>query len=134
MKITILWHVEHEFYNVRIRKGMRTISQSAMRMRRKIYNVEDVRWRYHVVLTLSEKSLLKCKEKGIDSSLIRPFLNKVKSVFTDKKYFWKYEEGRKSERPHFHLLFDLKEKVENKSNEIEKIMDVGDVYNFVDKS
>ena len=129
--ITVLWHVFDEFYNVRIPVGMKTISQSTMRMRSKIYNVEGVNWNYHVILTLDDSSIKKIKD-GIDSKILSNCFKKTKEVFgADLTSFWKYEEGRESERPHFHLLFDLKE-TEESDKVIEKMLEVSDIYQFVE--
>ena len=132
MKITVLWHIDDCFYNIRVSRGMKTISQSTMRMRHKIYNVDGVNWKFHIVLTLNEENVKKYENVGIDSKILRTFLTKVKKIFPEEKHFWKYEEGRESKRPHFHMLFDLKDKIKDKSDEILKVIDVGDIHNFVD--
>ena len=129
MLITMLWHIHDEFYNVRIPKGMKTISSSTMRMRSKIYHVE-VNWKYHVILTLDERNVEKYRNK-IDSTMLRTYLTKLRKIFPNEKHFWKYEQGRKSERPHFHLLFDLEGKVRSKMKEIVKVMDIENVGDFV---
>ncbi|TFG23923.1 MAG: hypothetical protein EU529_05855 [Promethearchaeota archaeon] len=130
VEITLLWHIEAEFYNIRVPKGMKTISQSTMRMRHKIYNCEGVNWNYHVVLSLNSEVYEEKKKKGIDSTILRGYLTKIKKIFPEEKHFWKYEEGRKSERPHFHLLFELKD-VDKKKKELEKVMGVNDMKEVI---
>lgn len=131
-EVTLLWHIKAEFYNIRIPKGMKTISQSTMRMRHKIYNCEGVNWNYHIVLSLNNETYEKKKKKGIDSTILRSYLTKVKKIFPKEKHFWKYEEGRKSERPHFHLLMELDD-VENKKNELKKVMGVDNIDGVIQK-
>lgn len=49
---TLMWHLDGGFYNAFTYTGHKA-SDSLRKLRAKIYNVIDVKWSYHIVLTFS---------------------------------------------------------------------------------
>ena len=98
------------------------VSKSIREMRRKIIGVKGIKWQFHVILTY--KTVLRdeiLRSGGMSGNELKDFLNRTRTI-TDRnrKYFWKYEEGKSGNKPHFHLLFDFKTKV-NKELIAEKL-------------
>jgi len=106
LDVALLWHRAGAFYNVRLNFGAGTLSASINRLRKRIYHAK-VRWWWHVVLTYDHESLEKEKKGEINSRVLSYFFKKVRKVSPEVKYAWKYEEGEKKGRPHFHLLFEV---------------------------
>ncbi|TFG23922.1 MAG: hypothetical protein EU529_05850 [Promethearchaeota archaeon] len=88
------------------------ISKSLQDMRDKIIGVTGIKWEWHVVLTYNTESLNEMLRKGGASGKeLEGFLRDTKTIYNKgRKYFWKYEEGTKNQRSHFHLLFEFKKK------------------------
>ena len=102
-------HVDEDFYEAFVVVDDKAERKSLKEMRKKIYQAA-VGWNYHVVLTFNEPSLARELAKGgVDASWVSNFFTKLRNMDDVKlnHYFWKYEEGRKSERPHYHLMLDM---------------------------
>lgn len=88
------------------------ISKSLRNMRDKILGIKGVKWGWHVVLTFDENAFDRIiKKGGFSGAVLTRFLGRTKSIYKkSRKYFWKYEEGRKFGRSHYHLLFEFKKR------------------------
>jgi len=102
--VRVVYKAEEDYYDI-VPKTNKSIEM----MRNKIVSVKGVKWRWHVVLTFSEDDKNEIiKSGGFSGEVLRRFLINLKTINTDTKYFWKYEEGGLYGRPHFHLLIDFK--------------------------
>ena len=110
MKLTVnlVYYDKGSFFDVYPK-----ISKSLALMRSKIIGVQGIKWGWHVVLTYRadiRENIIKFG--GVSGAELLSFLNKTKTITSkNRKYFWKYEEGTKGGKPHFHLYFDFKAKI-----------------------
>ena len=86
------------------------ISGSLQEMRDKILGIKGVKWEWHVVLTVDDKSLNEImKDGGFSGKVLKGFLIRTKTIYRiNRKYFWKYEEGGKNDKPHYHFLLEFR--------------------------
>ena len=104
-------HIEGGFYDGFVVVNDANMRESLKQMRQKLYQA-NVDWKYHCVLSFSPNDLKASVElQGGVGGEMSGLMNKLRSAKKVKMnhYFWKYEEGRKSERPHYHLLVDMAE-------------------------
>ncbi|MFX0070739.1 MAG: hypothetical protein ACFFAO_06585 [Candidatus Hermodarchaeota archaeon] len=103
-RVHLVWNKMGNFFDVHPR-----VSKSLANMRDKILTIKGVKWEWHVVLTVNNRSLRRILARGgFSGEVLRDFLDKIGKLYkSDRKYFWKYEEGRKGERPHYHLLLSF---------------------------
>ncbi len=111
--VRLLWN-PYGFYmvvtNLKHDKGYSKLRQKLLR--------SNVKWTYHITCTFEETTLKSLKELdrigeiGISGKWIGQMCSQINDSFKNRgfsyklKYFWKYEEGRKHNRPHFHLLIN----------------------------
>ena len=106
-KVTCVYNDLGGFYDVYPK-----ISRSLQNMRDKILGIKNVKWEWHVVLTVSPKALRRIKKAGgFSGAVLNRFLTRTRTIYkSNRKYFWKYEEGGIGGRPHYHMLFEFKKK------------------------
>ena len=104
-KVICVFNDIGEFYDVYPK-----ISESLQDMRNKILGIKGVKWEWHVVLTVDDESLIEImRSGGFSGKVLKGFLRNTKTIYRiDRKFFWKYEEGSKNERPYYHLLLEFK--------------------------
>ena len=106
----LLWNKKHKFFFA-IPTTTR-FTKALIQMRKKLLSIKGVDWKYHAVLTYDNTSLeLKKAGKKIQGSDISKMMGQFRQQIvrmdlpkSEVKYFWKYEEGGQSGRPHFHVL------------------------------
>jgi len=69
--------------------------------------VEGVDWQYHCVLTFDDQNFERVKKDGASSKELSYFFKKLRKEFTKEVHCWKYEEGSRRGRSHFHLMLEL---------------------------